>query len=358
MKLMRAVTVAGAAVAVAGLAIECLNLRRFRTLRPASGTARSIVACLAVRNEERTVADCIRALLAQPEIEAVAVCDDRSDDATPQIIERSFGSNPRVWVAQMPSGEGSKRDALRAAAARACACDIPYLLFTDADVTFDYGAAGALLECAREHSAQAVSAWPRVRVRGFADVLFGPLVVELLLQALPMWRTSDPRCAAGNGQAFLVERCAYLECGGHDGIGLVEDVALARRLRCAGFRVELGSAAAVATVDGYGSTRAAMDGLGRSLYAAGGVRACVAYALWHAALASTLLGFRIASRPALVAAIAMVAARALQAVRGREPFVSIALVHVSHAFAAFGAGRAAVLGALGRLTWRGRRIAV
>jgi hypothetical protein len=358
-KATRVVAIAGASLAVVGLIVECINLRRFVKLRPSRGSPRSIVACLAVRDEARTVVRCIDSLLTQPEIEAVAVCDDFSSDATPQILERLRARNPRVWIATLPSGSsGSKRAALIAAAARASSCDIPYLLFTDADVVFERGAAGALLNCARTFRANAVSAWPRVRLRSIADVLFAPLVSELLLQALPMWRTGDPRCTAGNGQAFLVERRAYLDCGGHDGTGVVEDVALARRLRFAGFRVTLASAADVAVADGYGSTRAALDGLGRSLYGGGGVAACAAYAFWQGALACAIFGIRTAPLPGAVALSAIVAARALQAHCMREPMACVVLALASHAVAAAGAFRAAFLGPSGRLTWRGRTLVV
>ncbi|HEY3674362.1 MAG TPA: glycosyltransferase family 2 protein [Candidatus Tumulicola sp.] len=359
MKIARALTIAAAALAVAGLAVQCVNLRRFSKLRPARGRPRSIVACLAVRDEAPTVVRCIEALLAQPEVEAVAVCDDRSIDGTLQILERLQSENPRVWIATLPAGSGgSKRAALSAAAARAGDCDIPYLLFTDADVVFEDGAAGALQQCARTFHANAVSAWPRVRVRGLSDVLFAPLVPELLLQVLPMWRPDDPRCTAGNGQAFLVERRAYFDCGGHDGAAVVEDVELARRLRSAGFRVALASAADVAVVDGYGSARGALDGLGRSLYGAGGAIACVAYALWQCAPACAIFGLRKSPMPAAVALSAVVAARALQARHMREPLACVVLAFVSHAVAALGAIRAAFLGASGRLTWRGRTLVV
>jgi hypothetical protein len=356
---LRTIVMAGAALAVGGLLVECVNLRRFAKLRPSRGRPRSIVACLAVRDESGTIVRCIEALLAQPEIEAVSVCDDRSSDATPQILERLSSENPRVWIATLPSEiAGSKRAALSAAAALASSCDIPYLLFTDADVVFDHGAAGALLQFARSCDAHAVSAWPRVRVRGLADILFAPLVPELLLQALPMWRDRDPRCTAGNGQIFLVERRAYLDCAGHVGTGVVEDVALARRLRATGFRVVLASAADVAVVDGYGSTQAALDGLGRSLYGGGGIAACVAYAVWHAALACALVGIRTSPVSGAVALSAMVVARALQARRMREPAGGVAFVLASHVIAAGGALRAALLGRSGRLRWRGRTLAV
>ncbi len=357
MKLVTTTAWTGAIVAVAGLTVECVNLRFFPALRPVRGRDRSIVACLAVRDEARTVTACIDGLLAQPEIEAVAVCDDRSRDATQIVLERLANENPRVWLARLPSGTGgSKSAALSAAAQRANHCDIPFLLFTDADVTFESGAAGALLARARECDADAVSAWPRVRARTVADSLLAPLVPELLLQALPMWRWRDPRCTAATGQALLVNRHAYVDCGGHAGIGtVVEDVALARRLRMRGHRVALASGAHVLAVNGYGSMRAGWDGLGRSLFGAG-AGVCATYAAWHALLAIAPLFGRRARLPATVALIAVVTARALQAARVRESPLSVALAPVSHAVAAIGAIRALVLGRRGSLRWRGRPV--
>ncbi len=314
MKLVTATAWTSAVVAIAGLIVECVNLRFFPPLRPARGRDRSIVACLAVRDEARTVKACIDGLLAQPEIEAVAVCDDRSRDATQIVLERLAAANPRVWLARLPPGAGgSKSAALLAAARRANRCDVPFLLFTDADVTFEPGAAGALLQRARECDADAVSAWPRVRTHTVADSLLAPLVPELLLQALPMWRRRDSRCTAATGQALLVDQRAYAECGGHAGIDtIVEDVALARRLRMHGYRVALASGAQVLAVDGYGSMRAGWDGLGRSLFG-GGAGVCATYAAWHALLATPPAFARHARLPAAIALTAMVAARGLQA---------------------------------------------
>jgi Glycosyltransferase like family 2 len=358
MKLVTTTAWASAVVAVAGLAVQCANLRFFPVLRPARGRDRSIVACLAVRDEARTVKACIDRLLSQPEIEAVAVCDDRSRDATQIVLERLADGNPRVWLAHLPShSRGSKSEALAAAAQRAIHCDIPYLLFTDADVDFETGAAGALLQRALECNADAVSAWPRVRTRTVADSLLAPLVPELLLQALPMWRSRDPRCTAATGQALLIDRRAYAECGGHTGIHtIVEDVALARRLRMHGYCVVLAAGANVLAVDGYGSMHAGWDGLGRSLFG-GGAGVCAAFAGWHALLAIAPALARRAGLPAVVASTAIIAARAVQAARMRESPLSVALAPLSHAVAAIGAVRALVLGRRGALHWRGRPVA-
>jgi Glycosyltransferase like family 2 len=358
MKLVTTAAWTGAIAAVAGLIVECVNLRFFPALRPARGRDRSIVACLAVRDEARTVQKCIDGLLAQPEIEAVAVCDDRSRDATQIVLERLANANPRVWLARLPRGaRGSKSAALAAAAQRAIGCDVPFLLFTDADVTFEFGAAGALLQRARECAAHAVSAWPRVRTRTVADTLLAPLVPELLLQVLPMWRSRDPRCTAATGQALLVDRLAYVESGGHAQIeSIVEDVALARRLRTHGYRVALASGARVLAVDGYGSMRAGWDGLGRSLFGTG-AGACAAYALWHALLAIAPALVRRDRLPAAVAFTAVIAARALQAERMSESPLTVGLAPASHAVAAIGAVRALVLGRRGVLRWRGRPVA-
>jgi hypothetical protein len=357
MKLVTATAWAAAIAAVAGLTVECVNLRFFPALRPVRGRDRSIVACLAVRDEARSVTACIDGLLAQPEIEAVAVCDDRSRDATQIVLERLADANPRVWLARLPSGaRGSKSAALSAAARRAVRCDVPFLLFTDADVAFEAGAVGALLQRASEDDADAVSAWPRVRTRTVADSLLAPLVPELLLQALPMWRSRDPRCTAATGQALLVDRRAYAECGGHAGIdSVVEDVALARRLRMTGYRVALASGAQVLAVDGYGSMRDGWDGLGPSLFGAG-AGVCATYAAWHALLGIAPAFVCRAPLPAAVALTAVVAARALQAARMRESPLSVALAPLSHAVAAIGAVRAVVRGRRGALRWRGRPV--
>lgn len=341
--------------------MQLVNLRFYPKLRPRSLPERSIVACVAMRDEESNVRACVGGLLAQPEIGAVLVCDDGSRDRTAALLEELAARDERVLVLPLPNWEGgSKAVALAIAGTYAASLPYGYLLFTDADVRLEAGAAGAMLARLRETKAQALTAWPRVRCARLGDVLLAPLVTLLLLQVLPMWRSreGDPRFVAGNGQLFLVESRAYRRCGGHVAIDTaLEDVALARKLARCGYTVAFASAASIAAVYGYGSLRGAIAGLGRSLYAGSGIAGCAAFALWQAA--AFALPYLLLPFTPLIAACAVAAglvARVTLALRMDESAASVALAPAAATIAAVAAVASAFAGARGRLTWRGRTI--
>lgn len=179
------------------------------------------------------------------------------------------------------------------------------------------------------------------------------------LQALPLRLARlhpDARFAAGNGQLFLVERRAYEKSGGHTAGTIVEDVALARALKRSGARVALASAAAVASVDGYGSFERNVRGYGRSLYYGTGRKGALAFAMWQAVTCVApwpLL--RYGRGPALLGIVATVAAHALVAQRMRAP-VDVLLSPLAGTAGIITALFVAVRGPAGGLQWRGRSL--
>src|SRR5262249_46544493 len=98
--------------------------------------AASIV--VAARNEEAGVEPALRSLLAldYPALEVIAI-DDRSTDATPQIMDRVAAGDTRLrvlHVAELPAGWLGKNHALHQGAKLARG---EYNLFTDADVVLE-----------------------------------------------------------------------------------------------------------------------------------------------------------------------------------------------------------------------------
>ena len=347
------------AVALAGLALELSNLAEFPLLRPAASREfGTVVACVAMRNAERDVRDCLTALLAQPEIAAIVVCDDHSTDATAAQLDAMCAASPRVRFVRDPGGHG-KCAALAAAAREARALHPRFLLFTDADVRLGRGAAAALVAHAGVMGTAAVSAWPRTRAAGPWDGLFARTLMLFLLQALPMRRArraADPRFAAANGQLFLIDTAVYERSGGHAAVGaLVEDVALARALKAAGGRTALAGAAAIASTGGYGTLRGNVAGYGRSLRGAAGRAGAFAFAAWQlAAFVMPWLLLPFAPLPASLGVAAIVLAHGCVAQRTGDRWGWAASGTVG-GVAAAGAALWCALGS-GRFVWRGRPV--
>lgn len=328
------------AVACAGLAVELSNLAEFPRLEPRTGDER-VDVYVAMRDEAGNARAFLDMALALENVERVVVADDDSGDATGRIVNRYAARDARVRYHRT---SGGKRSAL-ASAVRAFAPQQRWVLFLDADVRLEPRAVDAIVAYARARNAAAASAWLRVEPASIWSHLFAPLVTLFLLQCLPMRaaRGTDPRFAAGNGQCFLVRADAYARSGGHAALSeIVEDVALARSLKRAGYRVALASAASVGSVRGYGSFGANMRGFGRSLYYGAGAAGCVFVAVWQIALA--------------LAPVPLYCARVLSARLMGESVGSVLLAPLGAVAGACLAAYALIEGVTGRIAWRGRRI--
>src|SRR5207248_653474 len=102
-----------------------------------SGDAPRVSIVISALNEADTIEPALRSVLAldYPDLEVVVV-DDRSTDATPEILDRLCCEHPAlkvVHVRELPPGWLGKNHALQHGASLASG---EYILFTDADVMF------------------------------------------------------------------------------------------------------------------------------------------------------------------------------------------------------------------------------
>ena len=190
------------------------------------------------RNEEANIARVVRSLSTQTGIREILVVDDQSQDRTAEILAGLASEIPCLRILRvdaLPEGWLGKTHAVAQGARTATG---EWLLFTDADTEHLPGSLADLLERARGEHADLVSLSPGQETPTWWEKSVIPRVYVNLSRLFRFEDVSDPKlpAAAANGQYLLVRREIYQRSGGHTAVKseILEDVALARRIRSLG----------------------------------------------------------------------------------------------------------------------------
>jgi chlorobactene glucosyltransferase len=237
---------------------------------PADGPMVSVI--IPARNEERTIERCVRSLLAQryPSFEIVAL-NDASTDRTGQILERLAAEDARLRVLEgqpRPEGWVGKCWAAFQAANQARGA---WVLFVDADTHHQPDALTSSVTFAQAHGADLLSLLPRQELGTFWERALLPAIfgVILTLGGSPA-EVNDPRKAAAkaNGQFMLFRTEVYRRIGGHESVKaeLVDDFALARRVKGTGHRLLLADGWSLVSTRMYRSLSEIWEGFSKNSY--------------------------------------------------------------------------------------------
>lgn len=254
-------------------------VRGNRSIRYLRGVSAALPACpprvsvvVAARDEERNLESALDSLLAQdyPDYEVIVV-DDRSGDATPEIIAHKALCTGRlrvIRIEELPAGWLGKNHALERGAQAASGA---ILIFADADVmmrsdAISRGVAYALA-AQRDHVAVA----PAVVAPGvLLGMLIGTFIMFFSAYVRP-WRAPDPgsRCFIGIGAYNLVRAEAYRAVGGHTRIAMRpdDDLMLGKIIKDAGYSQEMLFGRDVVSVEWYPSLGALARGLEKNTLA-------------------------------------------------------------------------------------------
>ena len=205
---------------------------------PASGPPVVVSVIVPARNEEASLGACLASLVGQPEVSyEILVVDDHSDDRTAEIA-RSFSEVRLLSAPDLRAGWTGKNNAVAAGAADAHGT---WLLFTDADTVHLPGSLQASLNEAHQQHADLLSYSPQQMLETFWEKAVMPVIFAELAVSFRPSDISDPASsvAAANGQYILLRRDVYERVGGHTAVAgeLLEDVALARAVKRAGYRI-------------------------------------------------------------------------------------------------------------------------
>jgi glycosyltransferase involved in cell wall biosynthesis len=189
------------------------------------------------RNEELNIGGCLQSLVTQEGISfEIIVVDDGSIDQT-GTIAKLFPGVRVIMAGPALEQRTGKNNALIAGVGEARA---DWILFTDADTVHLPGSLERALAEAKREKADLLSYSPEQVVVTLSERATMPVIfAELAAQFPPHKVREDSGVTAANGQYILVRRAAYEKAGGHGAVAgeILEDVALARAFRSAGFRV-------------------------------------------------------------------------------------------------------------------------
>jgi cellulose synthase/poly-beta-1,6-N-acetylglucosamine synthase-like glycosyltransferase len=193
------------------------------------------------RNEETNIERAVRSVAAQRGVREIIVVDDESSDRTGEILEDLKSEIPALCtlrIDSLPDGWLGKSYAL-AAGAKVASGD--WLLFTDADAEHRPGSLAELLERAETEGLALLSLSPGQRTPTWWEKAVIPLVYVWLARLYSFEEVNNPQsgAAAANGQYLLIQREAYQRAGGHEAVRaeILEDVALAERVKSSGGRI-------------------------------------------------------------------------------------------------------------------------
>lgn len=227
-------------------------------------------AIVPARNEEAVIGACVESLAGQSEIAEILVVNDQSTDQTAAIVRECMRRLPEVRLLEtkeLPAGWVGKNSAVWLGAREAKG---EWLLFTDADAVHNSGSAARALAMAEKRDAVMVSYSPEQVMETWFEKSLIPYVYCRLASQFSFTEVNDPQktVAAANGQFLMIRRDVYEAVGGHANVAgeVLEDVALAKRVKSAGYRIWFGSGKGIVRVRMYRSFAGMWEGWKKNLY--------------------------------------------------------------------------------------------
>jgi hypothetical protein len=223
-------------------AVGVPSMPNLADVEPLAGTNCPRVSILfAARDEAEKLPAALATLLAldYPNFEVIAV-NDRSEDATKQILEAAAAKDPRlkvVHITELPPGWLGKTHGLKTAFEHS---NGDWIVFTDADVKFSRDLLRRAVALAVSEKIDHLPLLAFSETTTFGErILMSFFAMGFAVGTKP-WRKSKPgsHFYTGVGAFQMVRRSAYVAMGEHKRLAMevVDDIKLGKVMQDAGFR--------------------------------------------------------------------------------------------------------------------------
>lgn len=214
----------------------------------------------------------------------ILVLDDQSTDHTPSILQCLENDNKDaleiIYGSDKPDDWLGKQWACQQLADHSTGS---ILVFIDADTWLEPDTVSRVVKTMGRDIIELLTVWPMQELRTFWEKMIIPLVYYSLLSLLPAcyvyraprWipspfrRLLSPLFSAACGQFMAFKRSAYQTIGGHQTVKnhIVEDVALAREIKKAGFRMRMYHGYRAISCRMYASEKELFEGFRKNFFA-------------------------------------------------------------------------------------------
>jgi hopene-associated glycosyltransferase HpnB len=212
-----------------------------------------VTALIPARNEADVIGRTLWSLYRQGDGLSILLVDDRSADGTAAAAQALGGRNLCILSGEpLPADWSGKVWALEQGFLHVTT---PLTLIIDADIELQPGIVGLLRQKMREDGLHFISLMAQMRMVSFWEKMFMPAFVYFFKMLYP-FRLSNSgfsRVAAAAGGCILAETRVIREIGGFKVIRdqLIDDCALAKRVKSAGYRTWIGLTHSVHSLRSY-----------------------------------------------------------------------------------------------------------
>ncbi len=222
-----------------------MKVRRLADYNEAQQVALPFISIIVpARNEQRNLPRLLPGLL-HMEYPAdkyeIIVINDNSDDRSGEILRQFQAKDARLQVIDgepLPASWAGKPHALVQGAAVAKG---DWLLFTDADTTWQPPALLSALYSAEQHHADLFTAAGRLELGSFWERTLMPIAMLGILTLYPPDKVNDPNSssAIANGQFTFIKRTVYDAVGGFARVKseIAEDLEFGKLVKGSGYRL-------------------------------------------------------------------------------------------------------------------------